>query len=139
MILFLDSSALAKLYLSEPQTPLVEKGVSEAKLCAVSALTLAEVAAVFYRRAHDGIINEVEHQELFRTLLEDWPKLLRVEIGNEVAREGAVLARSLGLKGADAIQLACVAMLSRERKGVRLLTFDAGLLQAATSVVKLFP
>lgn len=139
MILFLDSSALAKLYLGEPQTSVVEKGVSQAKLCAVSALTLAEVAAVFFRREQDGVITEAEHQELFRTLLEDWPKLLRIEIGNAVAREGAVLARSLGLKGADAIQLACVAMLSRERKGVRLLTFDAQLLQAAKSVVKLFP
>lgn len=139
MILFLDSSALAKLYLTEPGTDLVEQGVGAARLCAVSTLTLAEVAAVFYRRAQDGVISAEEHQELFGTLLEDWPKLLRVEIGDEIAREGAALARSRGLKGADAIQLACVAMLSRERKGVRLLTFDEPLKQAAKTVVRLHP
>jgi hypothetical protein len=49
-----------------------------------------------------------------------------------------MLARTKGLKGADAVQLASAAMLSRERKNVRFLSYDDELTKVARTIVNIY-
>ena len=44
-------------------------------------------------------------------LLDEWADLSKIFLNDEVAKEAAMLARTKGLKGADAVQLASAAML----------------------------
>lgn len=137
-VLFLDSSALVKLYIEEPGQDATIEAVQAASSVVVSALALPEAASAFFRRAETGVITKAQANEALNALHGDWTDLERVALDDAVATEAAVLARAKGLKGADAVQLATAALLSRERRGVRLMAFDQGLLNAATSMVKVW-
>lgn len=136
MNLFLDSSALSKLYLTEPETATVMQAVQGAETVLVSTLALPETASALARKARDGEITATEERAAFQQLMDEWPDLERFDVIDHIAKEAATLARSKGLRGADAVQLATVAWLSRERKSVRFLAFDAALNQAARGIVK---
>jgi hypothetical protein len=138
MNLVLDSSALAKLYLEEPESEDVVEAIQQAKQVSVSALALPEVAASLARRHRDGEIKENQLQQALSQLHTDWEDLERIAVDDQVAQEAGILARSRAIRGADAVHLATVALLSRERKGVRLVVFDAELLAAAKAVVKVW-
>ncbi len=139
MILYLDTSALVKLYIEESERETVQTAVEQAKGLVVATLSLAESSSMFNRAARDGLISPQEAQAALGALLQDWAVFERIPLEDHIAREAAALAWSKNLRGADAVQLASVALLSRERRGVRFLAFDQTLNQAAKSVVKLYP
>jgi predicted nucleic acid-binding protein len=112
--------------------------VNEATTIAVSSLVMPEAAHAFTRRATDGVITPAQGNTAFIALLEDWPRYERFDLTNQISKEAAVLARARGSTGADAVHLATAALLSRGRKGVRFLTFDNALNQAAKGLVKLW-
>ncbi len=138
MILFLDSSALVKLYIAEAETPTVMAAVQAAKSVVVSTLAMPETVSSFARRASQGSLTEAEVQEAFKNLLGDWEDLERIEVDDWIAKEAAMLTRSKGLRGADAVHLATCARVSRERRGVQFLAFDDALTAAAKTVVKVW-
>lgn len=137
LTLFLDTSALVKLYVEEPESQVVYDLVNEASGVVVSTLALPEAAAALFAKARAGIISEKAAGQALSSLREQWESLERVPLQDHIAEEAAILARSKGLRGADAVQLATCALLSRERRGVRFLAFDEALNQAAVTVVKL--
>ncbi len=138
MILFLDSSALVKIYIQEPESGLVLEAVKQAKAVAVSTFALPEAISVFNRHAEKSILTKVEAQQAFAELLLDWENLDRYTLENHIAKEAGSLAQSRGLRGADAVQLATAAAVAREQRGVRLLAFDQKLNDSATGIVRLY-
>ena len=138
MTLFLDTSALVKLYIAEAETATVTTAVQAAKIITVSTLAMPEAVSSFTRKASEGSLTQSNEQEAFKNLLADWPDLERIELDDWIAKEAAMLTRSKGLRGADAVHLASCARLSRERRGVRFLAFDDALNDAAKTVVKLW-
>lgn len=138
MTLFLDTSALVKLYIAEAETAMVMTAVQSAKIITVSTLAMPETVSSFVRKAAEGSITQTDAQEAFKSLLSDWPNLERIDLDDWIAKEAAVLTRSKSLRGADAVHLATCARLSRERRGVRFLAFDNALNEAAKTVVKLW-
>jgi uncharacterized protein len=136
--LFLDSSAVVKVYIAEPQTQQVMEAVEQADEIAVSVLALAEVTHAITRREQEGEVSASEAQEAYKNLLEEWSSLTRISLNDVVAKEAAMLARTRGLRGADAVQLASVAMLSRKRKNVKFLSYDNELTQVARAVVNIY-
>ena len=138
MNLLLDSSALAKLYLDEPESESVVEAIQQAKQVTVSTLALPEVALTLARRQREGEIKEAQLQQALTQLRQDWEDLERIPVGDQVAEEAGVLARSRAIRGADAVHLATAALLSRERKAVRFMAFDLELVTAARTVVKVW-
>jgi uncharacterized protein len=138
MTLFLDTSALVKLYIAEEKTAMVMTALQSAKIVTVSTLAMPETVSSFTRKAAEGTLRQGDAQEAFKNLLNDWPNLERVDLDDWIAKEAAVLTRSKGLRGADAVHLATCARVSRERRGVRFLAFDDALNEAAKTVVKLW-
>jgi hypothetical protein len=137
-MLFLDTSAWAKLYLAEPERPLVAQARDQQGHLVVSALALPELSALLFRLAEVGMIQKTAAREKLAQALEDFERMDVVNLEETLAKEAAALARSKGLKGADAVQLASVAWLSREYQGVEFLAFDEALNRAATGLVKLW-
>ena len=139
MTLYLDSSALAKLYVQEHGTEAVQAAIEKHQgAVAVSTLTLPEVTHAVTRNARALGASDATVRELHKHILEDWESLERIPVMDFIAKEAAMLARSKGLRGADAVQLATCALLSRERRGVNFLGFDDALNDAAQTVVKLW-
>ena len=138
MILFLDTSALVKMYVQEIHSAAVLSAVASADDVAVSQLTLAEATSAFAYRVQQGAISVADEAKIFRQLLEDWETFDCVDTTVSIAKEASILVRSKGLRGADAIQLATAAWVSREQRFVQFLAFDEKLIEAARGVVRLY-
>ena len=63
MILYLDTSALVKLYVQEPGTDAVKAWVAEAEAAATSWVAYAETRAAFARARREGVTAPERHQE----------------------------------------------------------------------------
>jgi uncharacterized protein len=138
VILFLDSSAVVKLFITETQSQEVIEAVDAAREVAVSTLTLAEVSQAITRHEKQGDITQGVSLAAYRNLLDDWLSLLRIPVDDYVAKEAAMYARNKGLRGADAVQLACAALLSREQKHVKFLSYDDYLMEVARTTVSAY-
>lgn len=130
MILYVDTSALVKVYLDEPHSDWVRERVAEASVLATSVVAYPEAVAAVTRRAREGDLSEELLERVVAALESDWGKLLRVNVDEK--RAGA-LARSHGIRGFDAIHLAASLEVAgaREEVSVCFSSFDRRLNRAA--------
>jgi len=106
VILYLDTSALVKLYAQEPGTDAVKAWVAEAEATATSWVAYAETRAAFARARREGVTTPERHQERIGQFNRDWEALLRVHLLAHIARSAGELTEVYGLRGFDAIHLA---------------------------------
>jgi predicted nucleic acid-binding protein len=139
VILYLDTSALLKLYVEEPGSPEVEEAVGQAEQVATATLALPEAAHALARRASEGSLTEEEALEAFTELKRDWRRILHPPLSGALVQRAARLAweKKGKLRGADAVHLATALALStgKGKKKVRFLTYDERLRRAAAGVV----
>lgn len=147
MILYLDTSALVKLYAEEEGTEVVERAVEEAELVATSVVAYAEARAAFARKHREGIFSDEEHWEAVQALDEDWGTIEKSEVTEDLAREAGDLAEERALRGFDSIHLAS-ALLACDAwswqgeedsgKAVFFLGFDSNLTKAAGETMQVY-
>lgn len=115
MILYLDTSALIKLYAEEPRTEEVRYAVEEARLTAISEIGYVEARSALARREREGSFSKEEHDEAVKRLEHDFREfyLLRQVSGGTIARAGE-LVRSHALRAYDAVHLATALALHEE-------------------------
>lgn len=130
MIAFLDTSALIKLYIAEIGSQNLEKWASGASLV-VSQLTYGEVYATLARRLRENLLTAEEHQILCDAFATDWTGFSRIPFSDAVLAHVPGLCHRHPLRGADAMQLACVSMLKEEEIEVHFAVSDQRLLAAA--------
>lgn len=136
MILYVDSSALAKLYVAESHDRYVEGLLGEVGrpgvgVVAVSVITYPEVSAALAAMSRAGRITLDHHERATTKLRSDLSRLFHVRpvTGSVVERAAALPAPVLGvpgkyrLKGYDAVQLATALdmrdeLLERARRSI---------------------
>jgi uncharacterized protein len=130
MILYLDTSALAKLYLEEEFSDQVRAWTDEAEVLATSRVALAELAAAVARRHREGDLSDTDAERVRTAMLDDWEQLIVVEVNEHRAAE---LAFRQSLRGFDAIHLAAALEIREALDDVptRFSCFDARLNRAA--------
>ena len=114
MTLYLDTSALVKLYVAEEGSPIVHQAVANATSVATSAIAYVEARAAFARRRRDGSLPVQEYRRILRDLDADWEHYLRIDVTEPLIREAAELAERHRLRAYDAIHLAS-AQVVKER------------------------
>lgn len=143
MILYLDTSALVKLYVVEEGREAVERAVEEAGRIATSAVAYAEARAALARKLREDVLSEEEHREAVEALDEDWRVIEALSVTENVARFAGDLAERHALRGFDAVHLASALLVreaaaSREQgdgEDVLFLGFDMDLMGAAAEVM----
>ena len=137
MILYLDTSALVKLYAEEEGTELVERAVDEAEVVTTSIVAYAEARAALARKLREAV----------EALDEDWETLDTYEATDELVRTAGALAEEQALRGFDAIHLASVLLVREVRRqqtgesteeAVLFLGFDSHLTEAAGKVIRVY-
>lgn len=131
MIIYLDTSALIKLYIQEAGSAQVEKQVHQANLSGTINLTKVEMAAALAKAVRMQVITEQESQTSWRDFTTQWPSIYQLDV-SEVIRERAVqVIWAHHLRGYDAMHLAA-AHVWREALGEEIIfaTFDISLWQA---------
>ncbi len=133
MILYLDTSALVKLYVREPGSALLHTYASKADALSTSVVAYAEARATFGRLAREGAASKSRHQQRLKQFESDWEALLRIDLVPEVLRSAGNLAETYALRGFDSIHLASALWLS-ERASVPIdfAAFDRRLAAAAS-------
>ncbi len=134
MIVYLDTSALVKLYAAEADgRELVRRAVEESERIATSTVAYAEARAGLARKQREGIFTVDDLRRAVSDLNEDWPTYARLNVSNLVAHQAGELAERHALRGYDSIHLASAVRLSERFEDLRFLVFDDRLNDAARS------
>ena len=134
MILYVDTSALIKIYVTEEGTDSVQEAVSRASVVAASRVAYVEARAALARACRESRIGERDLRQSVAELDEDWKRFLVVEVSDDLVQRAGDLAEEYALRAYDALQLASALILKRRvDSSVFFLAFDQALTQAAQS------
>ena len=133
MTLYLDTSSVVKLYVTEAGSEAVRKLVGDAAVVATSVIAYAETRAALARLRDEGILTTSKLASVKSEFEEQWPTYLTLEATDSLCRAACDLAEKYRLRGFDSIHLASFAEVGR-RAGIvntRFSSFDDRLNQAA--------
>lgn len=140
MPLYLDTSALVKLYVAEEHSDEVHAWVMAATAVATSRVTWAEASATFARREREQPDQASVVAEARDRMRADWPSFAVVDVSQDVVERAGRLARAMALRGYDAVQLASADLLARaEPGGFVFACFDRRLNVAAAALQMAVP
>lgn len=132
MILYLDTSALVKLYVEEPLSQELTVAVTEAEAVATSLIAYTESRAAFARARREARLSLPVYRRIVETFVEDWPRYISVAVTDRLVKNAGDLAAKRGLRGYDALHLASALSLCQQVTiPVTFLAFDQALSLAA--------
>ena len=134
MILFLDTSALVKLYVIEAGSDQTHQAAYQAEILAVSRIAWAEYHAALARRARIVPEDEPMLEQARSALASDWADFFVVEVSQPVVELAGEHAELYALRAYDAVQLATASYLADQSgQTVQFACFDRRLNKAATA------
>jgi predicted nucleic acid-binding protein len=136
--LYLDTSSLIKLYVTEAGSDDVRRLVGEANIVATSVVAYAETRAALARLRREGVLTASKLTSAKRALEEQWPAYLTLEATSSLCRTAGAFAEKYSLRGFDSIHLASFAEVAR-RAGTadtRFSSFDDRLNVAARKLTR---
>jgi len=113
VILFCDTSALLKLYITEAGSEALKVLVQEAEAVAVSRIAWAEAYAALSRRAREVPEDAMIIEQAKLALTEDWPSFVVLEINQMLVERAGEYADTFALRCYDSIQLAAAFEVGR--------------------------
>ncbi len=134
MILYLDSSALVKLYADEAHSGFVRGAASAATVRVCHDIGYVECRAAFARIRREGGFSAVDHSRCRRQFDRDWKWFQVISVSPELIRRAASITEDHGLRAYDGIHLAAAEAaygMARGRADFRFAAFDAKLIGAA--------
>lgn len=141
MILYVDSSALIKRYLTESDSPETMALIERAEQVGTALITRAEVAATLAKAVRVGALAHAEAAAQLDAFRKDWNDYDRIAITETVIARADECAWQYQLRGYDAVQLAAALIWQESlQDAVTLATFDRQLWAAAKQTkLQLFP
>lgn len=136
--LFLDSSALAKRYLSEPGTVWLRQQLASATTIIVSRITSVEIMSAVARRHREGAIDTNVVSGINRLLERHFRgEYLVIDVNDTVTRNAIHLIKTHPLRAYDTVQLATARfvnqrLIAQQLTPITFLCADTRLLQIAT-------
>ncbi|WP_376692033.1 type II toxin-antitoxin system VapC family toxin [Wenzhouxiangella sp. EGI_FJ10409] len=134
MILFLDTSALVKLYVVEDGSEITHQAAGQAAVLAVSRIAWAEYYAALARRARTTPEDEPPLDQARKALATDWDDFFVMEVSQPIVELAGEHAELYALRAYDAVQLATASYLAAQSgQNVQFASFDRRLNKAATA------
>lgn len=132
MILYIDTSALVKLYAKEAGTTEVQRAVANAEQIATSLIAYVETRSALARKYRLDQVDDAALQRHKREFERDWAQLYRLPMDVTTVRRTAELAEQHRLRAYDAVHLATADLLQAAiRAPVAFACFDNALNEAA--------
>ena len=138
MTLYLDTSSVVKLYVTEAGSEVVRQLVGDATVVATSVVAYAETRAALARLRREGMFTASKLTATKREFDEQWPTYLTLEVTDSLCRVAGELAEKYNLRGFDSIHLASFAEVSRRAAtdDTRFSSFDDRLNRAAQKLTR---
>ncbi len=113
-MLYLDTSALAKLYVTEQESAVLQSLVTEHQAdLGTSVVTYAEMLSLLARCRRENRLTLSEHRLQRRAFQANWKSLHVVELTTEVLLPAERLVELYNLRGYDAVQLCSAFWIGR--------------------------
>lgn len=132
MILYLDTSAVVPILITEPSTQACRRIWDDADRRVTSRLTFVETAAALAMAQRQGRMSTTEHEGAWANFVDIWSKIDVVDLSAELSTTAAGLAQTLALRGYDAVHCASAAVINDGE--LVAAAGDAHLLQAWRSL-----
>jgi len=133
---YLDASAVAKIYVSEPDSEALESALVGRRDLVVSDLSVTEVTSAIARRVRERQLSAAHAERVYRRIMRDVNagEFHRTELTAAAHREAERLLMGVGrrvpLRAADALHLALAALAGSRV----LITFDRLMTTAARAL-----
>ena len=132
MILYLDTSALVKIYVDEAFRPNVLEAMTSASIVATHVLSFVEAHAAFARLQREGKLSAEQLDALKLNFTQDWKNYLQVEAAPFILHQAANFVEVFALRAYDSVHLSAAHYLFKQGKqAVIFACFDRKLNQAA--------
>ncbi len=131
MNLYLDTSALVKLYVEEQGRAALVRAAGDAEVVATSMVAYVEARAAFARRRREGVLAPADYRRSVRDLGKDWSRYLRLEVTETLVLAAGRIAGRYRLRAYDAVHLASALLMQSQAGRVIFACFDTGLNRAA--------
>jgi uncharacterized protein len=130
VILYLDTSSLVKLYVTELHSALVKKWVENAEIIATCRIAYPETISAFNKHFRMGDLAKHDYDLLLKSFSAEWPLYAAIDF-DEI--EAGHLCDKYGLRGFDAVHLSAAVLLRTSGKDHSLAfsSFDQKLNDAA--------
>jgi predicted nucleic acid-binding protein len=134
--LYLDTSSLVKLYVTEPGSDAVRELVEAATIVATSTIAYTETRAALARRRRERVLRQAAFTLAKKAFEAEWPKYLTIEVTSDLCRQAGEFAEHYRLRAYDSMHLAAFAEVAREAgvRETRFSSFDNGLNRAVRSL-----
>ena len=132
MILYLDTSSLVKLYVTESHSGLVRAWAEEAEIIATCRVAYPEMMSALNRRFKAGDLEKRDYDMLVKVFSGEWKRFVVLDF-DEIA--AGRLVATYGLRGFDAVHLSAAELLrsSGNAPVVSFSSFDEKLNIAAAA------
>ena len=107
MKLLVDSSALAKRYVLEESSAILDRRLQRASELALCILLVPEIISGLNRRLREDILSEKEYGKIKRQLLEDVRDATVLQLTPAVISHSVKLLETNVLRAMDALHVAC--------------------------------
>jgi predicted nucleic acid-binding protein len=130
--LFLDTSALVKLYIDEPDSDYVQNAVLESSVVALSQIAYVEFYSAMARRKRDKLVTARESRIASTRFEQEWLHYGKVLLRSAVLATARQILMKHSLRALDAIQLSsAIIFRSESEEPVHFLSLDRRLTKAA--------
>jgi uncharacterized protein len=131
LIIYLDTSALIKLYIMEKGSDQLNSWLSASQLESTAMITWAEMAATLAKGERSGAITKSVAQAGWQQFIKDWNSIIVIDVSESLIRQAGNLAWEHQLRGYDAVHLAsALAWQQSAGEPATLVTFDRQLWRA---------
>jgi len=131
LILYVDTSALVKVYVIEWGSAEVKSRIEQSAAVATVLVTYAEARAALSRHQREGGLTRADLRRAVRELDRDWRTYNVIAVSDALVRAAGELAQRHALRGYDAVQLAAVVQLRAAGDAIEFCAFDRRLNRAA--------
>ena len=116
MIVYLDTSALVKLYVDEIGSDRIRDITHQASVISTSKIAYAEARSAFARKQKEGGFSPHILRKIVEDFNRDWESFFVIEITDGLIRSAGDLAEKYILRGFDSIHLASVIQLKNKTR-----------------------
>lgn len=132
--MYLDTSALVKLYIRESGSEQVRDLVDEATIVSTSVVAYPEAMAAFARAKGEERISSQQLNSLIGQLADEWSRFFQIKTQPGLIERAGNLAVNHQLRGFDSIHLASALVLQSAGIKVKFGCFDERLNRSAKTV-----
>ena len=132
--IYLDASALAKLYLPEPESGKLDRALENRRDLVLSDLAITETISALCRRHREGTVDDESKHRLRRAIVTEFESnlFLHVSLASPVHREAErlLLSLSIPVRSLDSLHLALAVTVGART----VVTFDQRLAKEARTI-----